>query len=143
MEEKYLMVLTQTEERSKTNAQNIVELKQDIKEVKEDQKSLLKIASSVEIIANNMQNLQEGLEEVKSGQQALNTTMNEQLVDVRREQNKLDEKIDDASKRIEDNKNAPAKTLWHWLKKLAEKAFIAAGYAGFAYLAVKIFGVKF
>ena len=101
MEDKDLITLTETVERSKSNTHQIGEIKEEIKGIKEEQKSIYKIATSVEIIANNMQNLQDGLDQVKVGQEKLGQKMDEQIVEVRTEQKTLDAKIqavDDKSK---------------------------------------------
>lgn len=93
MEDKDLITLTETAERSKSNTHQIQELKEEIKGIKEDQKSIYKIATSVEVIANNMQNLQASVEDVKNGQEKLGQKMDEQIVEVRNEQKNLDIKI--------------------------------------------------
>ena len=93
-EKEFVITLTETVERSKSNTHQIDEIKEEIKGIKEDQKSIYKIATSVEVIANNMQNLQASVEDVKNGQERLGQKMDDQIIEVRNEQKNLDAKID-------------------------------------------------
>lgn len=81
MEEKYLEILTQTVERSKSNTHQIEEMKSDIKEIKEEYKVLNKLATSIELIAKDMTNVKENISEMKSSQ----SEMREELSEVKSE----------------------------------------------------------
>lgn len=81
MEEKYLEILTQTVERSKSNTHQIDEVKSDIKEIKEEYKVLNKLATSIELIAKDMTNVKENISEMKSSQ----SEMREELSEVKSE----------------------------------------------------------
>lgn len=81
MEEKYIEMLTQTAERSKSNSHQIEEVKFDIKEIKEEYKVLNKLATSIELIAKDMTNVKENISEMKSSQ----SEMREELSEVKSE----------------------------------------------------------
>jgi predicted RNase H-like nuclease (RuvC/YqgF family) len=128
MDEKdFVVVLTETVERSKSNTHMINELKDEIKEIREDQKSIYKIATSVEVIANNMQNLQASVEDVKNGQEKLGQKMDNQIVEVRNEQKNLDAKIQAVDNKSKVDLLTYLKDNWYKL------AFGAGGISGLVY----------
>lgn len=77
MEEKYLEILTQTAERSKSNTHQIDEIKSDIKEIKEEYKILNKLATSIELIAQDMATVKDNMSEVKSSQSEMKAELSE------------------------------------------------------------------
>ena len=81
MEEKYLEILTQTAERSKSNTHQIDEIKSDIKEIREESKALNQLATSVELIAKDMTTFKDDVAEIKVAQ----SEMKEEIVDVKNE----------------------------------------------------------
>lgn len=81
MEEKYLEILTQTVERSKSNTHQIDEIKSDIKEIKEESKALNQLATSVELIARDMTTFKDDVAEIKVAQ----SEMKDEIADVKNE----------------------------------------------------------
>lgn len=81
MEEKYLEILTQTVERSKSNTHQIDEIKSDIKEIKEESKALNQLATSVELIARDMTTFKDDVAEIKVAQ----SEMKDEIAEVKNE----------------------------------------------------------
>lgn len=77
MEEKYITMITETAERSKSNTHQIEEMKTEIKAMREDNKSIAKIATSVELIAKDMTYMKKDIGEVKQSQSELKTELSE------------------------------------------------------------------
>lgn len=77
MEEKYIELLTQTIERSKSNTHQIEEIKLDIKEIKEESKALNKLATSVELMARDMTTVKDGVSELKTEQSEIRSELTE------------------------------------------------------------------
>jgi len=85
MEDKDLITLTETVERSKSNTHQIEDIKDEIKEIKSEQKAIYEIAASVKLIAQDMGSMKESINEVKQGQSKL-----EQKIDEVDEKSKVD-----------------------------------------------------
>lgn len=88
MEEKYLEILTQTVERSKSNTHQIDEIKSDIKEIKEESKALNQLATSVELIARDMTTFKDDVAEIKVAQSEMKVAqseMKDEISDVKNE----------------------------------------------------------
>lgn len=81
MEDKYVEMLTEAVQRSKSNTHQIEEIKEDIKGIKEDNKALGEIATSVKLIAQDMGHIKEDVTDVKNSQSA----MQRELSDVKNE----------------------------------------------------------
>ena len=77
MEEKYIEILTETAQRSKSNTHQIEEIKEDIKGIKEDNKALGEIATSVKLIAQDMTHIKEDVNEVKDSQSEMKRELSE------------------------------------------------------------------
>lgn len=136
MDDKDLVKLTEADARSKSNSNQIEEIKDEIKEIKSEQKALNKIACSIEVIANNMQTLKDGLDEVKIGQEKLGQKMDAQIIEVRNEQKTLDSKIDD----VKNTKGKKIENLWD---RVVEKIVVGVAWGAAALALLKIFGVAF
>ena len=77
MDEKYIMQLTETTQRTKSNSYQIEEIKDEVKAIREDNKAIQKIATSVELIANDMRYMKNDIGEVKSSQAELKAELKE------------------------------------------------------------------
>lgn len=87
MDEKYIEMITEAAQRSKSNTHQIEEIKDDIKGIKEDNKALSEIATSVKLIAQDMTHIKEDVADVKNSQ----SVMQSELSDVKKE--RMQEKI--------------------------------------------------
>lgn len=88
MEEKYLEILTQTVERSKSNTHQIDEIKSDIKEIREESKALNQLATSVELIAKDMTVFKDDVSSFKSDVAEIKVAqseMKDEIADVKNE----------------------------------------------------------
>lgn len=92
MDEKDLIILTETAARSKSNSKQIEEIKDEVKEIRNEQKAIYEIASSVKLIAQDMGFMKESLNEVKRGQKALTEKVDEQITEVKDKIEKVDSK---------------------------------------------------
>lgn len=86
-------LLIETEQRSKSNTNQIREVKEDIKEIKSEQKAIYDIATSVKLIAQSMDTMKDDLFEVKQGQVNLSHKVDTQIEEVRDGQGKLENKL--------------------------------------------------
>ena len=77
MEEKYIEMITEAAQRSKSNTHQIEEIKEDIKSIKEDNKALSEIATSVKLIAQDMTHVKEDVSEVKNSQSEMKRELSE------------------------------------------------------------------
>lgn len=64
-ENEKVVLIIETEQRTKSNTHQINEIKADIKDIKEENKVLYKLATSVEVIANNIDSMKTDMSEVK------------------------------------------------------------------------------
>lgn len=88
MEEKYLEILTQTAERSKSNTHQINEIKSDIKEIREESKALNQLATSVELIAKDMTTFKDDVSSFKADVAEIKVAqseMKDEIADVKNE----------------------------------------------------------
>jgi uncharacterized protein YhaN len=83
MEDKDLIALTETVERTKSNTHQIGEIKNEIKEMRTEQKAIYELTSSVKMIAQDMSSIKESVEDVKQGQKSLEVQMDTQISEVK------------------------------------------------------------
>lgn len=105
--EEEIRLLTETEQRAKSNSHRIDGLSEEIKEVKSNQKALYQIATSVGVIAQRVSNIEQKVDETN------------RKVD---EQNKA---LKNAELKIDENAHEPALRTYDSVNK-AKAAFIAA-----------------
>lgn len=92
MEDKDLIVLTETAVRAKSNTKQIEELKTEIKDIKNEQKALFELSTGVKLMVQDMSYIKESVNEVKEGQKVLEDKMDEQISDVKQKISKVDDK---------------------------------------------------
>lgn len=93
MEDKDLVTLTETVERSKSNTHQIGEIKEEIKGMRDEQKAIYELTSSVKLIAQDMSSIKDSVDEVKQGQKSLEIQMDNQIADVKGQIAKVDTKF--------------------------------------------------
>jgi len=92
MEDKDLVTLTETVERSKSNTHQIGELKEEIKEIHNEQKAIYELTSSVKLIAQDMSSIKESVNKVEQGQNMLSDKVDKQITDVKNQIENVDSK---------------------------------------------------
>ena len=92
MEEKDLVVLTETVERSKSNTHQIEEIKDKLEKMETRQETIYELTTSVKLIAQDMSSIKETINDVKQGQYALSDKVDEQISEVREKIERVDNK---------------------------------------------------
>lgn len=92
MDDKDLILLTETATRAKGNTKQIEELKSDIKDIKNEQKALYELSSGIKVMAQDMSYIKESVNGIKDGQKILENKMDEQISDVKQKIATVDNK---------------------------------------------------
>lgn len=92
MDDKDLIVLTETAARARSNTKQIEEIKTEIKDIKNEQKALYELSTGVKLMVQDMSYIKDSVNEVKEGQKSLENKMDEQISDVKQKIAKVDDK---------------------------------------------------
>ena len=76
MNEDFIRELTEALEHSKSNMQQITEMKEDIKNIQQEQKAIYELTSSIQIMSAEMIHIREDIDIVKDKQEELTNKMN-------------------------------------------------------------------
>ena len=77
MNDNDVRILTEVEQRAKSNSHQIEEIKEDVKEIKAENKAIYELTTSVKLIAQDMGSIKADLAEVKQGQKELTQDVSE------------------------------------------------------------------
>lgn len=103
MDDKDLVILTETVERSKSNTKQIQEIKEkikdefaevnnDIKDLRQENKAIYELSSGIKLIVQDMSLIKDSVNKVEEGQKELTVKMDTQIKDVKQQIEMVDSK---------------------------------------------------
>lgn len=126
MTEDEKVILIETEQRSKSNTDQIEEIKSDIKEIKQDQKAIYELTYSVKAIAENVANMKSDLKEVKQGQSDLSDKLDTQIKEIKTD---VHTKMDTVNERVNNIEQEPYKNFKQTKREIIIKIASGIGIA--------------
>lgn len=135
MEDKDLVTLTETVERSKSNTKQIQEIKEkikeefnevnsEIKEIRQENKAIYELSSGIKLIAQDMSSIKDSVNKVEEGQKELTVKMDTQIKDVKQQIEMVDAKSKVDIVKLLINKAVPfllGGGLAYWLAMIVNK----------------------